>query len=454
MGDIKMRLYVRLSLQSILMLMLLSASSAMYAASDPRFFGTYCGEHVEEYDIPVCIPFIPFACWRETRSVRVSIEGQLKHSINPAGQGFIQGRATASGGGKTMSAYLSGLVTGHGRAKGLGVIPGIRDGEGRVTLSENGEVLTAEAYDYRIRLSKADCGNSPPTASITTEREIFPWGRLESLRATANDPEDESIPRARLVWKSNRDTSWRQYGLSARTNDLSPGEHIISFTAIDSGGRRAVATKTIQIENNVPRVEILTPGVGQVFYAGQRIPFSAQVTDVENGNLTNTEGVLTWSYGSGRVMGAGTPISYVLPVGEHLVTASANDGAGAGTATRTVIVRAASGNVPPTVTIRQPVRYQVTGNGAEDCIALEVATAFDHEDRELYGDSIVWTDLMEGTAEPREITTRGRRVIECGLMAGDNDTKHTITVTVTDSAGATSSASQEIYVTPIAGGVY
>ncbi len=449
-----MRDYVRTVLQVILLLMVLSASSTLNAASDPRFFGTYCGEHVEEYDVPVCIPFIPFACWRETRSVRVSIQGQLTHVQGTAGQGFIHGRATATGAGRTLSIYLNGLVTGHGRAKGLGVIPDLRDGEGRISLAEDGESLTAEAYDYVIHLSKAACGNNPPNATITTARDTFPWGRLDALNGTASDSEDGAIPRERLVWRSNRDPAWRQYGLLARTGDLSPGDHTITFTAIDSGGRRATATKSIHIENNAPRVVILSPGEGEIFYAGQRIPFSAQVTDVELGNLTDQDDVLTWSYGGGRVMGSGTPMSYVLPVGVHTVTASASDGASTGRATRTVTVRAATGNVPPTVTIRQPVRYQVTGNGAEDCIALEVDSAYDPEDHELYGDSIVWRDLMEGAAVAREISTRGRRVIECGFAAGDRDTKHTITVTVTDSAGATGTASQEIYVTPVEGGVY
>ncbi len=449
-----MRRYVRARLQIILVLAVFSVSSTIYAASDPRFFGTYCGEHTEEYDVPVCIPFIPFACWRDTRSVRVSIEGQLTHIRGATGQGFVHGRATGSGDGRTLSVYLNGLVTSRGRAKGVGVIPGIREGEGMISLSDDGESLTVEAYDYLISLSKANCGNNAPTASITTARDRFPWGRLNTLNGTASDTEDGTIPRERLVWKSNRDAAWRQYGLLARTNDLSPGEHVISFTAIDSGGRRATAEKTVNIENNAPRVEILTPGVGVVFYAGQQIPFSAQVTDVELGNLSNQDDVISWSYGEGRVIGTGTPLSATLPVGTHVVTASASDGASTGTATRTVTVRAATGNVPPTVSILQPVRYQVTGNGPEDCIALEVGSAYDHEDRELYGNSIVWKDLMDGASEAREIPTRGRRVIECGFAAGDSDTKHTITVTVTDSAGATGTASQEIYVTPVTGGVY
>lgn len=353
-----------------------------------------------------------------------------------------------------MSVYLNGLVTDRGKARGTGVIPNLRQAEGKISLADDDESLTAEAFDYLVHLSKADCGNSAPTVSIETVRDTFPWGRLHMIHGIGRDAEDGSIPNERLVWKSSRDASWRQYGRSVRTSELSPGDHALTFTAIDSGGRRASATKTIHIENNAPRVVILTPEAGESYDAGQLIPFSAQVTDVESGNLTNQEDVLTWSYAGGRVMGTGTPMACSLPAGVHTVTASATDRASTGSATRTITVRTPSGNIRPTVTIQQPVRYQVTGNGAGDCIALEVATAYDAEDGELYGDSIVWSDLMEGATEAREIETRDRTVIECGFSAGDTDTKHTIRVTVTDSDGATGTATQEIYVTPVEGGVY
>lgn len=448
--------FVRMKIVLIVVVSLtIFTTSVARAADDPRFFGKYCGQHEERYDVPVCIPFIPFACWRESRHLRLNVEATVNYIQTPEGDGLLTGDVNATGDGHNVNAILTGAVTGHGRAQGTVLIPEVRQTYGSVRLADDGHTLTVHGNAYTIDLSKIRCGNNPPIVLIRSSATRFPWGGNHQLYAQARDNEDETLDRRRMTWRSNRDRDWQQHGLTARLNDLSPGHHTLSFTAVDSGGLSSTARRDIEIANNAPNVSIIMPADGSHFYESQLIMVSGWATDAEAGNLTAREGALSWHV-DGRQLASGTPASLSLAAGTHTLTLQATDGIATGSDSIRLHVDPATGrNLAPTVSIRQPARYQVVGNGASDCIALEVGSAHDPEDGELFGDSIIWRDQIVGAAVAREITFRGRRGLECGLTAGDTDTKHIISVTAVDSAGVASQpATQEIYVIPITGGPY
>jgi hypothetical protein len=440
------------------------------AAGDPRFFGEYCGNHREEVSVVVPLfPLLPIPV-RKTYHVDMSIRAHSDYHENTRGDGVVNGSGeiTVEGhdlpealaeeqgiaAGMQIPVAFSGYVAEVGKLTGYAVAPGRERTNSSVTLSGDGMEIRIRALERDVRLSKLQCGNRAPEARITTAADSFAWGRLNALGGSITDDEPGPFPDSRLTWRSDRDRSWVRHGYSAMLGDLSPGRHRITFEVTDSGGLTDSAEKSITIANTPPgTVTIFNPRDGSEFCEGQEITFDGWATDAESGNLTGLTEAMRWTYGSVPI-GSGTPLSGVLPVGEHTVTLTASDGLASSQASVRVAVRPRSGrSCAPTVAIRRPVSNQVIGNGPRDCLAFQVDRASDPEDGELGDASIIWRDSAEGVA-PREF--RGRMVdpLPCGFFAGSVDTRHVISATAVDSDGNETTVSRTIYVIPVEGGPY
>src|SRR3990170_6892023 len=96
------------------------------ADSDPRFFGTYCGNHEEHYTVRVwcCFGEHWFVVGEERRTLRFSITSQADYRESPRGDGLVTGKGTVIGEGRTIPFVFSGIVTARGHLQGSGLAHG------------------------------------------------------------------------------------------------------------------------------------------------------------------------------------------------------------------------------------------------------------------------------------------------------------------------------------------
>ena len=94
--------------------------------------------------------------------------------------------------------------------------------------------------------------NHPPTSTITSPADgsSFPLNTAITFSGTGSDPEDGEISEA--AWSSSIDGAFSPVG--GTYADLSPGEHIITRTVTDSGGKTGSATVALTILEPLVRV--------------------------------------------------------------------------------------------------------------------------------------------------------------------------------------------------------
>jgi hypothetical protein len=280
--------------------------------------------------------------------------------------------------------------------------------------------------------------NQPPTPSINAPADgaTFQLGQQVGFSGSGNDPEDGALSGSELVWTSSLDG---QIGTSASFDHsgLSLGAHTITLTATDSDGATGQASRSIAIEpppNQPPTASITAPADGTTFQLGQPVAFNGAGNDPEDGALSGS--ALVWTSSLDGQIGSGASFDHSgLSLGTHTITLTATDSDGAtGQANRSISIEPPP-NQPPTVSITapaqgatfqlgQPVRFSGSGN--------------DPEDGALSGSALVWTSSLDG-----QIGT-GASFDHSGLSLG----AHTITLTATDSDGATGQASRSIAIEP------
>lgn len=421
------------------------------AVSDPRFFGTYCGNHEEPYTVWCCFGGHWFVTARGT--LRFSITSHAYYREIPHGNGLVTGKGRVRGEGEDVPFVFSGVVTERGRLRGTAIEPGRDPAIATAILSGDGNTVTAHALGRTVVLRKDQCGNSAPSVRIISPATgtDFGWGEHFTFLGSATDPEDASFPRERLVWTSSRDGGWHGTGPTPFGGGLTPGTHTITFSATDSGGRTTTASIRIQVINNRPNLpRINEPLAGATFYAGDEIAFRAWATDPEDGYLSDDS--LVWSSSRDGRIGTdpiGTaPLKRTLSEGNHTITLTATDRAGlSNSASVRITVRPRpAGNTPPTVTIMAPGNYYAYADF--DCITF-VAEASDFEDVILSGVSLVWRDQYhDGAVMRRRDLGTGEWIDICNLPTTGHDTRHTISVTATDSGGLSTTNSIVVIVIP------
>jgi hypothetical protein len=422
------------------------------AASDPRFFGKYCGTHVERYT--VAVKFLGFTLWESQRQATFSLNAQVDYRENSRGTGLVSGKGVSAGRvegeERTIPFVFAGVVTERGQVEGSGTAPGYESVRGEASLSADGNVLTIRGMDRTIRLQKDLCDNRAPTASIIspTSGSSFPWGDPVFLRGSASDPEDGAIPAERLVWTSEGRRLGN--GLNIPVSDLSPGSHPIRFEATDSGGRTDAATITITILNEAPNPpHIEKPRADATYCAARAIPFEGWCQDPEEGKLPGK--ALTWSSringGPPIALGKGDSFTKRLVAGTHTITLTASDGHLSSSTTRRIVVQP-GGECGPTVQIIKPSDPYGIAIGSEDRIIFLAEV----EGASIPDRDIIWKDISEFHPTGREVG-RGRRVSIGPWATGATDTLHTVKVTAADTATGTKN-SDEIRVWVIPGGLY
>src|ERR1700704_2943462 len=109
------------------------ASAPAGAASDPRWFGTYCGSHSETMTIRV--RFLGFTVSTTERTLRFNVRMQAEYSERLSGRGLVTGAGVVAGEGRSIPFVLSGAVVARGRLQGGATAAGLDSVNGTAGVS-------------------------------------------------------------------------------------------------------------------------------------------------------------------------------------------------------------------------------------------------------------------------------------------------------------------------------
>jgi len=252
-------------------------------------------------------------------------------------------------------------------------------------------------------------------------------------------------------------TDWTSVGSGNPVHNL-PGQqlvlHLISddiylsiqFTSLPSGPGLAYIRSTPPAANVPPAVAITSPANGAVFTAPAIVPITASASD-SDGSVTNVaffDGVTFL----GQTNNVSYTITATLAAGAHALTAVATDDGGLSTTSTVVNVTVNAANVPPSVTITNPVDNATFGN--TDTISVKTS-ASDSDG------TVTNVQLFNGAVLLRNFTTGSYNFSGTALAGNFALGTNILTAVATDNLGAsTTSAPVHViiarYLPPITNG--
>jgi len=306
-----------------------------------------------------------------------------------------------------------------------------------ITLTATDSQGAAGTTQISVAITAAPPPNQAPAAAIGTPASgsSFITGTPVIFAGTAIDPEEGALTGAALVWTSSLDGQFGTGG-SRTTSALSVGTHTITLTATDSQSATGTASITVTITaapppNQAPSATITAPADGSSFVQDASVSFAGTGSDPEDGALSGAS--LVWT--SSRDGQIGTGVSFTtsaLSLGTHTITLTATDSQSATGTKQVSVTITAAPNQAPSASITAPANGSSFVQGPGVSFA---GTGNDPEDGALTGASLVWTSSLDGHIGTGVSFTRD-------LSGGT----HTITLTATDSQGATGTAQVSVIV--------
>ncbi|MHC4837355.1 MAG: S8 family peptidase [Planctomycetota bacterium] len=285
----------------------------------------------------------------------------------------------------------------------------------------------------------------------------FEAGRISvPFRAIATDDEDGTP--VFIQWRSDRDGILATNRTSFGTPRLSRGRHVVTVRACDSAGWCLEDSATVDITDAAPEVSILAPGDGARFNIDDEINLSGRSIDFTFASFTLPEANVTWYVDDDPApIGVGHAVAVSardLGLGAHTIRLVGSDGALEDEATVDIIIEEPVGDAPPTrVRILTPALDDIIYTDSSDArgpyaVVELTAEAFDVEDGGLSGAALQWTTRMNGGAV--ENLGSGSRLFARLYMPDiATDGVHAITLTATDSAGNSRSATTSVRITTL-----
>ena len=201
-------------------------------------------------------------------------------------------------------------------------------------------------------------------------------------------------------------------------------EFVLRVVARDSAGRASEVTCAVEILPPIPHVAILEPFSGQVFKTGEVVLLHGEASDLLDGELGS--GAVNWtSSRDGLIACTVSAATTALSTGHHLLALSATSSLGV-SATATVAIEIVP-PIPPTIALLQPVPGGLYYTGLPVPFVVAVP---DSGDGEVAPEGVRWLSSLSGS-----IGSGG--AFECTTLPAGI---HTICVTVTNSRGASASA--------------
>ena len=223
---------------------------------------------------------------------------------------------------------------------------------------------------------------------------------------------------------------------------LSAGDHTITMQVTDSGGLTTTETLFITVlsfsGNTPPTLEIISPEPASEFIHGDSVTFVGSSFDEEDGNLSNS---ILWVSNIDGFLHTGSSFTTTsLSIGSHVITTNVIDVLGFFN-TKAILVTILDPNNlpendPPTLLVNTPSHASVFDEG--DPVLL-TGTALDLQDGVL-NSSIEWSDDIDG------FLGIGESLTTTSLSAGD----HTVTASVTDSGGLTTTVNRFFVINELA----
>lgn len=263
----------------------------------------------------------------------------------------------------------------------------------------------------------------------------YPWHSQVPFVVTTNDLFDNGpVANSGITW--NDDVAGAGFGHGSAFGDstLTPGDHHISVTAVDSqDGERTAGPITIHVVVEPPHVEIDHPADGTTFGNDQTISFHGQAIDPEQGDIGSSA---TWSL-DGTSIGTGASLLQykITTPGTHTVTLSATNGGG-GTASASITVHIVTGTGAPSVSITSPPDDTNVAAGTPITFTATATTA---SGATIPDADISWTDDLDGPLGTGHTITKTLTGSSCQIYV------HQVTVTATDT-GNGQSATDEVTV--------
>lgn len=433
------------------------------AATDPRFFGSYCGEtSIKEcVRYKVCF-FLGWPCITRTRCETLDIKNikvTVKYKEAIVNMGLIEGSGTAKINGKNLIFNFGGTVTGYGVARGSVAGNYFDPNMSVVRLSSDGLALTINARGKSLTISKDRCGNNPPVVSITAPADgaTITYGDTQPFSGKVTSDEDTIFPPERMIFKSNRDgiiKGWANHwvkGMSVFNNSLSPGNHTITFSATDSGGLTTSKSINITVSNDKPdKPTIIQPLSTDTIIATGDIIFEGKGYDPEDGMLNGNS--LLWSAKIGNgpftVLGKGKSLKKALnTLGTYTVRLTAVDSLGSKNFTeRTITVQPYTGNTTPRVTIKKPEHIEWLGMAVVTGTEVEfIGTAEDTEDP-VNDLTLKWEAKQTNPVGTTKVVTGSTKAKITLTSVGTQTTEYTITFSAKDKGELIGKKTIKIYV--------
>lgn len=243
------------------------------------------------------------------------------------------------------------------------------------TLRVGGHRITASVTDGGGSVGFASieltvlASNEPPVVAITSPADgsAFTAGTTIALRGMASDPEDGALAGAALTWRSHLDGVLGS-GVSLDFASLSPGMHVLTLSAVDSGGRMGSAGVQVRIEpamTNVPPIALL--GAPQDAFAGDPVTLTASASSDADGMIVDYRFDFGDATPAASTTSPGITHIYAAP-GVYTVTLTVTDNDGA------------TAQAMATIEILEPVRVPVVVSDVADSLGTACDIAVDAGD--------------------------------------------------------------------------